>query len=53
MKNQNVVSLFLKKQEELKSLPCLRYKSKGVWKTISWDELKDRIARFASHLSDL
>ncbi len=53
MLTENVITLFLKKEEELQDKPCLRYKSKGSWKALSWTQLKDRVESLAFELQSL
>lgn len=53
MIDTNVLSHFLNKEAELKDRTCLRYKSKGKWRSLSWTDLKERVARLASQLETL
>src|SRR5215471_8261855 len=51
--DENVLSLFLKKERELQDRACLRYKSKGKWQSMSWTEVKKKSAQLASSLQSL
>jgi long-chain acyl-CoA synthetase len=51
--DENVLSLFLKKEQELQDRACLRYKSKGKWRSLSWTEVKQKAAQLASSLESL
>ncbi len=53
MLNENILSLFIKKERELKNQICLRYKSKKNWKVLSWSDVKEKIVRLASALEKL
>lgn len=51
--NKNIISLFLKQEQELGPKPCMRYSSKGKWSTLSWSEVKSRVMKLASGLESL
>jgi long-chain acyl-CoA synthetase len=49
----NILALFLRKERELGPRPCLRYKSKGKWRALSWSEVKTQVMKLSAGLESL
>ncbi|MGB3167394.1 MAG: long-chain fatty acid--CoA ligase [Alteraurantiacibacter sp.] len=49
----NLVDLFLQRADAKGDAPFLGYKQEGVWRTISWREVSDRVCLLAEHLRKL
>ncbi|MBI2068161.1 MAG: long-chain fatty acid--CoA ligase [Deltaproteobacteria bacterium] len=53
MSERNLVQIFLKTAELLKSKPCFRYKEGEVWKALSWIEAAERVMKIGCGLQSI
>ncbi|MBF0493397.1 MAG: AMP-binding protein, partial [Deltaproteobacteria bacterium] len=45
--------LFSEKADKLREAPCFRFKTKGKWRSLSWLEVREKIARLSDFLSKI
>jgi len=53
MIQKNVLQLFLDQVKKQSNRPCLRFKIKGKWKSISWLEVHEKIGKLSQSLHKL
>jgi long-chain acyl-CoA synthetase len=53
MENRHLARMILSKGEEFPDQPALKWKEEGSWKTLTYDELSDRILKTASALEEM
>ncbi len=53
MQHQNLVAMFEASAKAHNTKPCFRYVESGVWQTLTWNEVRDRVIRMAGGLRRL